>query len=162
MKKSDISFQAGGIRGKAQCSSLIPPPVNMKSVFNASSSTLVVPEAGLCLICVERKSAMKCFASMRTLKAVPFLQMESVRNANASTLVSPGAEKYPHYVTRRYADLTACVHMLKNAESGEMLDHSLNYMRSEVRCASAVHLTVLISVCAVLPGNIPIIWHAYT
>lgn len=58
--------------------------------------------------------------------------MLRVKGADGASLISHGSDKYPHYVTRRYAELTACVHLLRNAESREMLDHSLNYMRNEV------------------------------
>ncbi|EKX52826.1 vacuolar protein sorting 52B [Guillardia theta CCMP2712] len=56
----------------------------------------------------------------------------TVRSANASALISEGCEKYPHHVTRRYAELTASLIQLRNAASAEMLDHSLNFMRSEI------------------------------
>jgi len=65
-------------------------------------------------------------------KSLLDVQMGTVRSANASALISEGCEKYPHHVTRRYAELTASLIQLRNAASAEMLDHSLNFMRSEI------------------------------
>lgn len=65
-------------------------------------------------------------------KAVLDRQMQHVRDADAASMISHGSDKYPHFVTRRFAELTACVHLLRNAESGEMLDHSLNFVRNEI------------------------------
>jgi len=65
-------------------------------------------------------------------KALLDHQMDSVRSAPAPALLSNGSEKFPHYVTRRYGELSASIVLLTNSASAEMLAHSLNFMRSEL------------------------------
>jgi len=65
-------------------------------------------------------------------KALLDLHVTSVKSAAPASLVASSAEKYPHTITRRFAELSASLLLLRDASSAEMLDHSLTYMRGEV------------------------------
>jgi len=65
-------------------------------------------------------------------KALLDLHVASVKAATPPSLLAHSGEKYPHQITRRFAELSASLLQLRDASCAEMLDHSLTYMRGEV------------------------------